>query len=58
MKAAGAIASILKRVGVDWMIGYSVNDAHERGAVAGTHPIIVWQDGAGPHVANVISSGA
>ena len=39
MKTADAIAEILRREGVEWVIGYPVNHVLERGAAAGIRPI-------------------
>ena len=55
MKTADAIAEILKREGVEWVIGYPVNHVLERGAAAGIRPIIVRQERTGLHMADAIS---
>ena len=55
MKTADAIAEILKREGIDYVIGYPVNHVLERGAAAGLRPIIVRQERTGLHMADAIS---
>ena len=55
MKTGDAIAEILKREGVEWIIGYPVNHILERGAAAGIRPIIVRQERTGLHMADAIS---
>ena len=55
MKAADAISEILKREGVEWIIGYPVNHILERGAAAGIRPIIVRQERIGLHMADAIA---
>jgi acetolactate synthase-1/2/3 large subunit len=55
MKTADAIAEILRRENVDWVIGYPVNHILERGAAAGLRPIIVRQERTGLHMADAIS---
>ncbi len=55
MKTADAIAEILRREGVEWVIGYPVNHVLERGAAAGIRPIIVRQERTGLHMADAIS---
>jgi thiamine pyrophosphate-dependent acetolactate synthase large subunit-like protein len=55
MKTADAIAEILKRENVEWVIGYPVNHILERGAAAGLRPIIVRQERTGLHMADAIS---
>ncbi len=55
MKTADAISEILKREGVEWVIGYPVNHILERAAVADIRPIIVRQERTGLHMAEAIS---
>jgi thiamine pyrophosphate-dependent acetolactate synthase large subunit-like protein len=55
MKAGDAIAQILKREGVDIVIGYPVNHVLEYAAAAGIRPIIVRQERTGLHMADAIS---
>lgn len=55
MKTADAISEILKREGVEWIIGYPVNHILERGAAAGIRPIIVRQERTGLHMADAVS---
>ena len=55
MKTADAIAEILKREGIEWIIGYPVNHILERGAAADIRPIIVRQERTGLHMADAIS---
>lgn len=55
MKTADAISEILKREGIEWIIGYPVNHILERGAAAGIRPIIVRQERTGLHMADAIS---
>src|SRR4029453_7697792 len=55
MKTPDAIAEILKREGVEWIIGYPVNHILERGAAADIRPIIVRQERTGLHMADAIS---
>jgi acetolactate synthase-1/2/3 large subunit len=55
MKTADAISEILKREGVEWIIGYPVNHILERGAAADIRPIIVRQERTGLHMADAIS---
>ena len=47
MKTADAISEILKREGVEWVIGYPVNHILERAAAADIRPIIVRQERTG-----------
>ena len=61
MKAADAIAEILKREGVDTLIGYPVNHIIEHAARADIRTIIVRQERIGLHMADAmarVSSGA
>ena len=55
MKATAAIAEILKREGVEFIIGYPVNHILEAAAVAGIRPIIVRQERTGIHMADAVS---
>ena len=55
MKAAGIIADILKREGVDILIAYPVNHVIEYSARAGIRTIIVRQERTGLHMADAIS---
>ncbi|MCC7346234.1 MAG: hypothetical protein IT538_02445, partial [Variibacter sp.] len=55
MKTADAIAEILRREGVEWVVGYPVNHVLERGAAAGIRPVIVRQERTGLHMADAIS---
>ena len=55
MKTADAIWEILKREGVEWVIGYPVNHILERAAAADIRPIIVRQERTGLHMAEAIS---
>jgi thiamine pyrophosphate-dependent acetolactate synthase large subunit-like protein len=55
MKAGEAIAEILKREGVEILLGYPVNHVIESAAAAGIRPIIVRQERVGLHMADAIS---
>src|SRR5215212_10805297 len=55
MKAVDAIAEILKREGVDFLIGYPVNPIIETAAVADIRTIIVRQERTGLHMADAVS---
>ena len=55
MKTGDAIAQILKREGVEWIIGYPVNHILEHGAAAGIRPIVVRQERIGLHMADAIA---
>ena len=55
MKTPDAIAEIMKREQVEWVIGYPVNHILERAAAAGIRPIIVRQERTGLHMADAIS---
>src|SRR2546423_8125878 len=55
MKVSDAIAEILRREGVEIIIGYPVNHILERGAAAGIRPIIVRQERTGLHMADAMS---
>ncbi len=55
MKAAAAVAEILKREGVDFLIGYPVNPIIEAAAQADIRTIIVRQERTGLHMADAVS---
>lgn len=55
MKVADAVAQILKREGVDFLIGYPVNPIIEAAAVADIRTIIVRQERVGIHMADAVS---
>ncbi|MDP6351653.1 MAG: thiamine pyrophosphate-requiring protein [Alphaproteobacteria bacterium] len=55
MKAAAAIAEILKREGIEVLIGYPVNHLIEFAARADIRTIIVRQERVGLHMADAIS---
>src|SRR5881392_1954690 len=55
MKAAAAIAEILKREGVGFLIGYPVNPIIEAAAEADIRTIIVRQERTGLHMADAVS---
>jgi thiamine pyrophosphate-dependent acetolactate synthase large subunit-like protein len=55
MKVSDAIAEILRREGVETVIGYPVNHILERGAAAGIRPILVRQERTGLHMADAMS---
>ena len=55
MKVADAISHILKREGVEWLIGYPVNHVLEHAAKVDIRPIIVRQERTGLHMADAIS---
>ncbi len=55
MKAAAAIAEILKREGVRFLIGYPVNPIIEAAAEADIRTIIVRQERTGLHMADAVS---
>ncbi|MFN8526026.1 MAG: thiamine pyrophosphate-requiring protein [Chloroflexota bacterium] len=55
MKVQDAVAQILKREGVEYLIGYPVNHILEAAAVADIRPIIVRQERVGLHMADAIS---
>jgi acetolactate synthase-1/2/3 large subunit len=55
MKTADAIAEILRREGIETIIGYPVNHILERAAAAGIRPIIVRQERTGLHMADAMS---
>jgi len=55
MKGAAAVAEILKREGVEFIIGYPVNPILEAAAVADIRPIIIRQERTGLHMADAFS---
>lgn len=55
MKSAAAIAEILKREGVEYLIGYPVNPIIEAAAEADIRTIIVRQERTGLHMADAYS---
>ena len=55
MKAADAIAEILKREGVDTLIGYPVNHIIEHAARADVRTVIVRQERIGLHMADAMA---
>ncbi len=55
MKAAAAVAEILKREGVRFLIGYPVNPIIEAAAEADIRTIIVRQERTGLHMADAVS---
>ena len=55
MKAAAAVAEILKREGVEFLIGYPVNPVIEAAAQADIRTIIVRQERTGLHMADAVS---
>ncbi len=55
MKVASAIAEILKREGVECLIGYPVNPVIEAAAAADIRTLIVRQERVGLHMADAVS---
>src|SRR5689334_23836633 len=55
MKAVAAVADILKREGVQFLIGYPVNPIIEAAAEADIRTIIVRQERTGLHMADAVS---
>ena len=55
MKVGDAIAEILKREGIDTLIGYPVNHVIEHAAMADIRTIIVRQERTGIHMADAMS---
>jgi len=55
MKVASAVAEILKREGVEFLIGYPVNPIIEAAAAADIRTIIVRQERTGLHMADAVS---
>jgi acetolactate synthase-1/2/3 large subunit len=52
MKGAAAVAAILKREGVEFLVGYPVNPIIEAAAVADIRTIIIRQERTGLHMAD------
>jgi thiamine pyrophosphate-dependent acetolactate synthase large subunit-like protein len=55
MKAAAAVAEILKREGVQFLVGYPVNPIIEAAAIADIRTIIIRQERTGLHMADGFS---
>ena len=55
MKVAATVADILKREGVEFLIGYPVNPIIEAAAAADIRTIIVRQERTGLHMADAVS---
>jgi thiamine pyrophosphate-dependent acetolactate synthase large subunit-like protein len=55
MKVSAAVAEILKREGVEFLIGYPVNPIIEAAAAADIRTIIVRQERTGLHMADAVS---
>ena len=55
MRAADAVAEILKREGIEFLIGYPVNPIIEAAARADIRTIIVRQERTGLHMADAVS---
>lgn len=55
MKVSAAVAEILKREGVEFLIGYPVNPVIEAAAEADIRTIIVRQERTGLHMADAVS---
>jgi len=55
MRVAAAVAEMLKREGVDFLIGYPVNPIIEAAAEADIRTIIVRQERTGLHMADAVS---
>src|SRR2546426_10945658 len=55
MKAAAVVADILKREGVQFLIGYPVNPIIEAAAEVDIRTIIVRQERTGLHMADAVS---
>src|SRR5438477_11786279 len=55
MRASAAIGEILKREGVEFLIGYPVNPIIEAAAQADIRTIIVRQERVGLHMADAVS---
>ena len=55
MKVPAAVAEILKREGVEFLIGYPVNTIIEASAQADIRTIIVRQERTGIHMADAVS---
>src|SRR6478752_5158010 len=55
MKAASVVAEMLKREGVEFLIGYPVNPVIEAAAEADIRTIMVRQERTGLHMADAVS---
>src|SRR5258708_17863131 len=55
MKVANAVAQILKKEGVEFLIGYPVNQIIEAAAEVDIRTIIVRQERTGLHMADAVS---
>ncbi len=55
MRVAAAVAEMLKREGVEFLIGYPVNPIIEAAAEADIRTIIVRQERTGLHMADAVS---
>src|SRR3954467_13515392 len=55
VKAAAVVAEVLKREGVEILIGYPVNPIIEAAAEADIRPVIVRQERTGIHMADAMS---
>src|SRR6202165_4879553 len=55
MKGSEVVAQILKREGVEFLIGYPVNNVLEAAAEADIRTIIVRQERTGLHMADAVS---
>ena len=55
MRVAAAVAEILKREGVSFLIGYPVNPIIEAAAQADIRTIMVRQERTGLHMADAVS---
>jgi acetolactate synthase-1/2/3 large subunit len=55
VRTADAISEILRREGVEWVIGYPVNHILEHAAKLDIRPVIVRQERTGLHMADAIS---
>jgi thiamine pyrophosphate-dependent acetolactate synthase large subunit-like protein len=55
VNVAAGVVEILKREGVEFIIGYPSNPLFEAGAEAGVRPIVVRQERTGVHMADAIS---
>ena len=55
MRVSAAVAEILKREGVEFLLGYPVNPVIEAAAQADIRPIMVRQERVGIHMADAVS---
>ena len=55
MKVSAAVAQILKREGVEFLIGYPVNPIIEAAATTDIRTVIVRQERTGIHMADAVS---